>query len=126
MIESAITKIGLALGLVLAVVYVLRCRRLKRTPDLSIACVCVLTGVGSIVGPILILSAFTDTFKAIEPRPEHLGLAGLAIIWVSWQFVHRICLHADDAAPPTSPRNDGGAAEDSKLVKADPDEDEPS
>ncbi|NUQ67665.1 MAG: hypothetical protein HUU18_05240 [Phycisphaerales bacterium] len=103
MIESTITKVGIGLGIVLMLVYLWRCHRLGKRPDLAMASVCVLTGGGAAIGPILVLNAFTDTFKNIQPKPEHLALAGLAIIWVSWQFAHRIWQRADDAAPSQTP-----------------------
>lgn len=122
MIEVTISNLGLGMGLAFTVTYVVRCRVLKKQPDLATASVCILTGAGLIIGPILMLRPFTDAFKEVQPKAEHLCLAGLAIIWVSLQFVARIWSRAEDSPPPKPPHGPSGdeSVEPNPLHRANP------
>lgn len=86
MIESWITRIGIGLGILLALVYVVIALLGKRRPELPVAMTCVITGGGLVVGPVLIYSAFDSDVAKQSLKPEHLAIAGLAMLWVSVQF----------------------------------------
>lgn len=87
MIESWITRIGIGVGIALAAGYVIHTLMRKRKPELPVAMTCLLTGGGFVVGPVLVYGAFDGEVAKQSLKPEHLAIAGLAILWVSVQFV---------------------------------------
>lgn len=101
MIESWITRIGVGVGIVLALAYVIHALVRKRKPELPVAMTCLLTGGGFVVGPVLVYGAFDGEIAKQSLKPEHLAIAGLAILWVSVQFVLSLRQSSNPAAMQT-------------------------
>lgn len=87
MSTSWVTTIGLLVGLLLAGWYVWRTTRAKKQPEFATAATCVMTGGGFVVGPLLIYGIIDRKMIDQHLQPVHIAIAGLAVLWLSVQFV---------------------------------------
>jgi hypothetical protein len=95
-------SLALILGLVTFGVYLARCRAKRNRPTLPAALVCILSGGPIAYGLVLIPRPWWPALREIPMQPVHEVMAGVALVWIGWEFIRSVWIKPGSLADATS------------------------
>jgi len=98
-----VDQVTIGCGLVLIVLYLIRCGACKVKVQLSALMVCACSGGALFYGAVLIFTPFVPALQKVPMQALHIVIAGIALLYIGWAFVRQVWTRPGSITPEQVP-----------------------